>query len=116
MLKSGDSDEGRPFNMNTPLTVAIEGENLVIRIGLECLAFGAENCPDPFFWDEQGRRRVKIFDRAVWAKEMLRQLCHEEEDGTTPVDTLLDDMAMKAIEDGAQGVIVREDDESDAFE
>jgi len=108
MRKSGDADEGKPFNKDTPLTVNIEGENLVIRIGLECLAFGAENCPEPFFWDERGRPRVKIFDRVAWAKEILRQLCHEEEDGATPVDTLLDDMAMKAIEDGAQGVIVRD--------
>ena len=111
MKKQGDGDENRPIGMDTPLTIGIECDNLVIRIGIETLAFAVENCPDPFFWDEEARPRVKVFDRTVWAHEFIRQLTHEEEDGSTPLDRLFDQMAIAAIEDGAQGVHVREDAE-----
>lgn len=84
-----------------PLSVAVEGDELVIRIGIDTLAFSAEHCP--LFYNEEKHMGamgpyVKVEDKVELAKDVIRAMQHEEEDGSTP----LSDMFDKAIEDAAE--------------
>ena len=51
----------------------------------------------------------KVTSADTFACEVVRELEREEEDGTTPVHSLLDDVCMKAIDNGADGVELPED-------
>ncbi len=57
---------------------------------------------------EEGSRvtNTKTFSDAV-----LRELNAEQDDGTTPVHLMLDQVVMEAIEQGAEGVKLAEDDQ-----
>jgi len=90
---------------NQPLKVSIEGDELVIRIGLETLEIATENCPE--FFDDEKRPYppyLKVEDSYVWALEIVSQLEKEQEDGTTPVHLLLDQAMFDAWEDGRFGL------------
>lgn len=89
-----------------PLTIGVEGDQLVIRIGVDTLAFcfeiGEENQP----FDEKAndfRRAYKVIDRHKFAKGVADGLQDEEEDGSTPLTNILDAAFIKAVE-SAMGV------------
>src|SRR5208282_4274759 len=84
-----------------PLTLGVEGEELVIRIGVDTLQFcfetGEENQP----YDEKAedfRRTFKIVDKNKFAKGVGIALCNEEEDGSTPLTKVLDEAFIHAVE------------------
>lgn len=84
-----------------PLTVGVEEDQLVIRIGVDTLAFcfevGDENQP----FDEEAndyRRAFKVIDKHKFAKGVAYGLQDEEEDGSTPLTKILDDAFIKAVE------------------
>jgi hypothetical protein len=84
-----------------PLTIGVEGEELVIRIGIDTLAFcfetGEENQP----FDEDAddfRRTFMIVNKHQFAKGVGNALCDEEEDGSTPLTKILDEAFIKAVE------------------
>ena len=82
---------------SSPLTVQIEGEDLVIRIGIPLLVHALQGAPD---WDET----MHITDWEGFTKDMIRELEHDEEDGTTPVHRMFDAAALGAIEGGSEHV------------
>lgn len=83
-----------------PLTVSIEKDELVIRIGVATLKFAVE--AGPRFEEEEDA--PKIIDAAVFAKDVLHELLDEDEEGSTRVHALLDDAAWAAVENGSEGV------------
>lgn len=86
-----------------PLRVSVKDGRLVISIGVETLCFAAEHC-NLFYDGEKDRYTLKVTDKATFAKEVVRALEHEEEDGTTPVHLLFDNAFEYAVGDGCEGV------------
>jgi hypothetical protein len=75
------------------LKVEIKDGVLEISIGVETLAFAIQNSPT---W-----RGGKITDDKKFAEDVLIELLDEDEEGTTAVHKLFDDMAENAINDGS---------------
>lgn len=92
---------------NTPLSVAVEGDELVIRIGIDTLAFAAEH-DDPFnVFDIDRNKFVQAWQISAnkgWAEDVAHTLRVEGEDGSTPVSRLLDKMFVEALEQGSSNV------------
>lgn len=92
-----------------PLRCGIEGDELVIRIGIDTLAFGCSHSPKFYEYEKHrdkpiGDPFLKITDNRLFATDVVRALQHEEEDGSGPLSDLLDEAAQRAIDDGAEGV------------
>jgi hypothetical protein len=85
-----------------PLTVQIEEEELVLRIGVDTLAWACEHCPK--LEDDWFDPTYKVTDPAGFARDVLRELEREEEDGTTAVHVLLDAVIVEAIDRGSCAV------------
>jgi hypothetical protein len=89
---------------DAPLNAKIEGDQLVIRIGIDTLAFAAEHCPR--FYDNEKNPDppfIKVTDKRELALDVVCALLHEQEDGTTPLCILLDDAFEYAYGDGSLG-------------
>ena len=87
-----------------PLTVGLEGDQLVIRIGVDTLAFCFEISEDNQPFDDKVndfRRTWKINNKYRFAKGVASGLRVEEEDGSTPITKILDDAFIYAVEDSA---------------
>jgi len=87
-----------------PLTIGVEGDELVIRIGVDTLAFAFETGEDNQPFDEKAndfRRTWKVVDKHDFAKGVAIALCDEEEDGSTPLTKILDEAYIRAVEDDA---------------
>jgi hypothetical protein len=85
-----------------PLTVGVEGDQLVIRIGVDTLAWCYEISDDNQPYDEKigdFRRAWKVTDPHKFAKGVGIGLQDEEEDGSTPLTMILDAACVRAIED-----------------
>jgi hypothetical protein len=105
---------------DTPLQVGIEGDELVIRIGIETLAFCAAHQPD---FNDAGLYEcpyLKIDDVRGFAKDVVRGLLNEEEDGSTTISRCIDEACLYAVEDGSEFVdyeylpnLVRADNDDD---
>lgn len=92
---------------NGHLRVRIEREQIVISIGVALLPhvvntdlYGAYNDAKDE-WEYP-----KVTDPDVFAKEVVRELLQEEEDGTTLVHKMFDAAINEAIENGAEGIDV----------
>lgn len=93
--------------MVSNMDVKIEGNALVIRIDFDHLATATFLSPavEAHAYDDQGEERdIKITDKAVWAKEVCRELNRDAEDGTTLVHLMFDKAFEQAIEGGAEGI------------
>lgn len=89
-----------------PLTIGVEGEELVIRIGVDTLQFCFEAGEDNLPWDDEIQdfiRSFKVTDKYKFAKGVGNALCNEEEDGSTPLTKILDEAFIDAVEN-AEGV------------
>ena len=82
-----------------PLEVGVEENQLVIRIGVDTLAFafevGEENNP----YVSNFVRSWKVTDKHRFAEGVANRLCNEEEDGSTPLTNILDVAFIQAVED-----------------
>jgi hypothetical protein len=88
------------------LTVGVEGDELVIRIGVDTLTFAFETGEENQPFDEKAndfRRSWKVVDKHRFAKGVANAVCDEEEDGSTPLTKILDEAYIKAVE-GDYGV------------
>lgn len=87
----------------------IENGQIVIRLDIDVLDGAVEQ-----LWScgRYGWPRYKVTDKAAFARAFVAELNEEEEDGTTPIHLLFDNAAMRAIENGAEGVEEHENQES----
>ena len=93
-------------NANHPLVATIEGGTLVVRIGINTLAQAAalSDWANPF---NEGtgayQRTFAITDAPVFAKDVMRAVLAEREDGSSLLTDMLDKASEDAINDGAEG-------------
>lgn len=85
-------------NAARPLEINITDDVLTISIGVGTLAFAVQSS------DNQWPEDQYIKDPRLFAKEFSHQLNQEEEDGTTPVHLMFDNVALEALEQGAESV------------
>jgi len=88
-----------------PLRCKAVGGDIEMGVGMNVLAFAAENHPD--FWDgESGLDvpNIKITDRQEFARAVADAINDEAEDGSTLLTRMLDAAIAKAVEDGCDGV------------
>ncbi len=71
----------------------IVGEKLIISIGIDTLAFAAEECED--------NPKVKVLNAKQLAIEVIAELQKEDEVGASMLTDLLDKAVMTAFENGS---------------
>jgi hypothetical protein len=80
----------------------IEDGSIVIRVAIEALPTIIEGVGA--LWNSEGNPGFKITNVEEFAADLVRALNNEEEDGTTPIHTMVDAAIFDAIEQGALGV------------
>lgn len=85
-----------------PLKMRVENGLVSITIGVDRLAWCTKKClQSQELWPKEAGR---IIDNAGWCMDILNELCDEEEDGTTPFLELIDECALKSLENGTENV------------
>lgn len=96
------------MNYKRALTCKVSRGELVIRIGIETLAFCATAPAGPLreFDEKTGEERLiaRVTDNAIFARDVANELMHEKEDGSTPLGDLIDKSILRAVENGSAGV------------
>lgn len=82
-----------------PLGCEVEGQQLVIRIGVSTLAWAAKKrnggvVPDNY----------RMVDKLQWAKDVANEIMHEDEVGNTMLCDMLDEAMQSAMDDGSTGL------------
>ena len=88
-----------PDPKDTPLRIQIIDGSLVLSIGIATLAFSAELQDEHY-----GFRELTVVNQVEFAKDVLRELNSEEEDGSTLITAVLDKAILNAIEQGSIAV------------
>ena len=83
------------MSADQPLRASVEGKELVIRIGINTLAFAAEHC--------SRIDNCKVVDAKELATDVCRAITREREDGSSRATDLLDEAILFAYEDGSTG-------------
>lgn len=83
-------------------TVAVEGDQLVIRITTECLLH-AVTCAPEWPVDYRGTS-ISILNGTLLIQEIIHELQREDEQGTNQMHRLLDQAALDAINNGSEAV------------
>lgn len=94
--RKGEEDQ---MGKEQGLTVEITNGELTIRIGVDSLAWAAEHSDEYF---DGCKCVLQVLDNDRFAKDVLRELDREEEDGTTPVHMLLDKAIDAAVNQGSE--------------
>lgn len=90
--------------LERPLSCMIEGGQLVVRIGINTLAFSARE--HPAFWDGTDDKTpcIDVVDNLLFATSVVCALKSEAEDGSSLLSRTLDRAMQEAVEDGCEGV------------
>lgn len=91
-----------------PLNVAIVDGRLEITMGVETFKTAVQYGPD--FGNISDPEEIDVYDPDTFANEVLRCLEAEEEDGTTVIHRMLDRAIERAVEHGAEGIRLPEDE------
>lgn len=83
------------------LICEVEGDELVIRIGVDTLLLATQHCP-LLTDDETYKPLFSITNADQLAADVARELNEEEEDGTTPLHRVLDQAMFDAMEKGSE--------------
>lgn len=90
------------------LKAEVKGGKLVISIGVDVLAFAAQRHYDEeAFNATEGQMKAsefRVVDAAALAKEVVRELEREAEDGTTRLHLMFDTAFTKVLEQGGEGI------------
>ena len=81
--------------LDSPLRVNVEGGELVIRVGVNRLD-GHEDC--------EHIPALKFDNRAEWVRDVIAEIEREEENGQTPLNEMLDNAMVAALEQGSLGI------------
>ena len=93
--------------MNKTLEVHIIDGQLVVRIGVETLAWASDHSDFSTPYDDKVGAFVpkwKVIDQLEFAKDVARELRREEEDGSSLLTNVLDKAIEAAIEQGSLGI------------
>lgn len=89
------------------LTAEVIGNRIVISIGINTAAWATNEHPDFYTYDEKVRdwtHKIQVTDIRAFAKEIVRAMLNEREDGSTITTDFMDKAILDAVEDGAVGV------------
>ncbi|PJY97728.1 hypothetical protein [Pseudomonas donghuensis] len=103
MLNAAPKPAVQPAGLTDVLpTVAVEGDQLVIRITTKCLLHAVTCAPD---WptDETGMP-VSVNNGPLLLQEIIHELQREDEQGTNSMHRLFDEAALDALNNGSQAV------------
>lgn len=92
---------------DAPLTVDIVNDELVIRIGIGTLAYAFDHMEENNPYDDNLRdfkQSWKVSDPMEFAKDVVGALVDEEEDGSHPLNRLLDQVCTAAADNGCLGI------------
>lgn len=92
-------------HFKAPLSCKVIAGQLIIRIGVETLAFSAAHHPD-FFDPEKPTENAHIVvtDQRQFAKDVKAELEKEDEIGNSPLTQLLDAAMRNAVEAGSAAI------------
>lgn len=99
----GEKNPDRNSKKDQPLVCYVERDQLVIRIGVDTLAFAYKERRD-FEAEDAGRLTTKITNALGFAQDVAHELTDENELGATALTGLLDDAIDRAIENGSEFV------------
>jgi hypothetical protein len=112
----GKPKKHRGTNKDRPLCAKVLGNEVMIRIGIDTLAFAHDHNPDNNQWDEKRGDYIqqwKVSDPKVFAKDFVYELLTEEEDGSTNLSNFFDRICQDTANEGTIGI---EQCERSAFE
>jgi hypothetical protein len=92
---------------DTPLSCQVVDDELVIRIGIDVLAFAAQSRQPFNIWDDEAIKwiqKIEVVDNLEWAKDIRNELSREEEDGSSPLTNLFESAFEKAVDQGSIAV------------
>lgn len=95
------------MSTDSSLSVKIEGDELVIRVGIDQMAYAFEECPLNDIFNEEienWKKLFKVVDSRVFVKDVISSMLHEAEDGSSPLILFLEEMCVNAVENGSLGV------------
>jgi hypothetical protein len=100
-----------PVDRRSGLEVTIVDGVLTITVGIETIRHAIQLHPSLEVYDEETGDFIapEVTDIDKFAAQIKVELKSESEDGTTPVHRMLDQAAMSAIENGAEGIKTGED-------
>lgn len=84
-----------------PMRCAREGDELVVRLHKDTLAFAAANHPE--FWDGQSDAdtpNIRVTNKDKFLAAIVHQLNEEGEDGSTIITRAIDKAITLAVESG----------------
>lgn len=87
------------------LHVSVEDGRLVISIGVQTLAHAVRYADWANPYDEDLNDYIRTFaitDVTMFAKDALRAMLDEREDGSSPLSDFLDKMTEAAVDDGSE--------------
>jgi hypothetical protein len=90
-----------------PLRAEVDGERLVVSIGVDTLAFAFEHGEENNPYNEvtgDFERRYQISWAAQFAKDVCAEMNREGEDGSTPLTRFLDGVMDEAVNQGSLGI------------
>jgi len=97
---------GYRMSVDTKLVCEVVDGELQIRIGVDILKFAAEHC-ERFYNGSVASADgpyIKVTDPEEFAREIVRLLNEETEDGHSIIHEMLDNVFVEAIEYGCEGV------------
>lgn len=97
---------------DSTLKVTVEDGEFRISVGIETVlaVCGGELIASD---DYSNPGMFRVTDTDKFAKDVLRELNREKEDGTTPVHLLFDEALTEAVESGSEHVQEVDEDEGD---
>lgn len=107
--------ENAPSGWDAPLSVQVIEGQIVITIGVGTLALCHEiDDPRNAALIENGEPYVIVEDPLGFAKDVVRELTREKEDGSTPLNSLLIQVCEKAVDEGSLAVSVHEPEKDES--
>jgi len=82
--------------MNKPLTCEVEGDNLVISIGISTLSWAAKKCNGGVI-----PKNIHIIDERQWAKDVAIEIIKEDEIGNSMLNKMMDKAMDEAFNSGS---------------
>ncbi|AFV81243.1 hypothetical protein F862_gp003 [Vibrio phage vB_VpaS_MAR10] len=98
---------GQPSGQNDLLNVEMDNDRIVMSIGIEAMRMSIESGQADF----SVGGAVHIQDTHIFGLEMVDYLKVEAEDGGTPIHRMLDAVALEALDGGAHGIMVLDEDD-----
>jgi hypothetical protein len=103
----GPPKKHRGTNKDRPLCAKVQGNEVVIRIGIDTLAFAFDHSDENRPWDHNRNEYVqqwKVTDPKQFAKDFVHELLTEEEDGSSNLSNFFDRICEDTANEGTIGI------------